>query len=55
VNQLLAETDRLDAAAIALSAEGLRPEPRPLLDAAVQALTDLAARRLPDFPARRPE
>lgn len=41
----LAKTDRLDAAAIALFAERVRPEPRPLLDAAAQALAELVARR----------
>jgi transposase len=41
----LAKTDRLDAQAIALFAERVRPEPRPLLDAAAQALAELVARR----------
>jgi transposase len=41
----LAKTDRLDAAVIALFAERVRPEPRPLLDAAAQALAELVARR----------
>jgi transposase len=41
----LAKTDRLDAAAIALFAERVRPEPRPVPDAAAQALAELVARR----------
>jgi transposase len=41
----LAKTDRLDAQAIALFAERIRPEPRPLLDATAQALAELVARR----------
>lgn len=41
----LAKTDRLDAEVIALFAERVRPEPRPLLDAAAQALAELVARR----------
>jgi transposase len=41
----LAKTGRLDAAAIALFAERVRPEPRPLPDAAAQALAELVARR----------
>jgi transposase len=41
----LAKTDRLDAEAIARFAEATRPEPRPLDDAASQALKALVARR----------
>ena len=41
----LAKTDALDAEVIALFAERIRPEPRPLADAASQALADLVARR----------
>ncbi len=41
----LAKTDRLDAEATALSAERVRPEPRPLPDAEAAALAGLAARR----------
>ena len=41
----LAKTDRLDAAAIALFGERVRPEPRPLPDAATQTLAELVARR----------
>jgi transposase len=41
----LAKTDRLDAEAIALFAERVRPEPRPLADAEAQALGELVARR----------
>jgi len=41
----LAKTDRLDAAAIALFAERVRPVPRPVPDAAAQALDELVARR----------
>jgi transposase len=41
----LAKTDRLDAEAIARFAEAIRPEPRPLPDAAVRALAELVARR----------
>jgi len=41
----LAKTDRLDAEAIALFAERIRPEPRPLPDEQAQALAELVARR----------
>ena len=41
----LAKTDRLDAEAIARFAERVRPEPRPLPDAAARALGELVARR----------
>ena len=41
----LAKTDRLDAQVIALFAERIRPEPRPLADADSQSLTELIARR----------
>ena len=41
----LAKTDRLDAEAIALFAERVRPEPRPLPDADARALAELVARR----------
>jgi transposase len=41
----LAKTDRIDAAMIASFADKVRPEPRPLADAARQALIDLVARR----------
>jgi transposase len=41
----LAKTDRLDAAAIALFAERVRPTPRPVPDAAAQALAELVSRR----------
>ena len=41
----LAKTDRLDAEAIARCAEAIRPEPRPLPDAAARALGELVARR----------
>jgi transposase len=41
----LAKTDRADAAALALFAERIRPEPRSLPDAAAQALMELVARR----------
>lgn len=41
----LAKTDRIDAALIALFAERIRPEPRPLPDAQAQALAELVARR----------
>jgi transposase len=41
----LAKTDRLDAEAIARFAEAVRPEPRPLPDAAAQMLAGLVARR----------
>jgi transposase len=41
----LAKTDRLDADILALFAERVRPEPRPLPDAAAHALTGLLARR----------
>lgn len=42
---LLAKTDRLDARAIALFAERMRPEPRPLKDEQAQELEELLARR----------
>lgn len=41
----LAKTDTLDAQAIALFAERIRPEPRPLADAESQTLGELIARR----------
>jgi transposase len=41
----LAKTDRLDAEAIALFAERVRPEPRPVPDEDAQALAELVARR----------
>ncbi len=41
----LAKTDRLDAAAIAGFAAAIKPNPRPLPDAARQQLIDLVARR----------
>ncbi len=41
----LAKTDRIDAALLALSAERIRPEPRPMPDAQAQALAELVARR----------
>jgi len=41
----LAKTDVLDAQVIALFAERIRPEPRPLADADSQSLTELIARR----------
>ena len=41
----LAKTDRLDAQIIARFAEAMRPEPRPVPDAAAQALGELVARR----------
>jgi transposase len=41
----LAKTDRIDAAVLALFAERVRPEPRPLADEAAQALDALLARR----------
>jgi transposase len=41
----LAKTDALDAQVIALFAERIRPEPRPLADADSQALAELTARR----------
>lgn len=41
----LAKTDALDAALLALFAERVRPEPRPLADAESQALAELVARR----------
>jgi len=41
----LAKTDVLDAAVLALFAEKLRPEPRPLPDAQARELTDLVQRR----------
>lgn len=42
---VLAKTDTLDAAVLALFAERIRPEPRPLPDPALSALTALVARR----------
>jgi len=41
----LAKTDALDAQTIALFAERIRPEPRPLADAQAQRLAELVARR----------
>lgn len=41
----LAKTDRIDAALLALFAERIRPEPRPMPDAQSQALAELVARR----------
>jgi transposase len=41
----LAKTDALDAAIIALFAERLRPEPRPVAEAEASALAELVARR----------
>lgn len=41
----LAKTDRLDALAIARFAEAVRPQPRPLPDAAARRLGELVARR----------
>ncbi len=41
----LAKTDALDAAAIALFAERVRPEPRPVPDEQARALGELVARR----------
>lgn len=41
----LAKTDRLDAQIIARFAEAMRPEPRPVPDAAAQVLGELVARR----------
>jgi len=41
----LAKTDALDAQAIALFAERVRPEPRPIANAESQILTELIARR----------
>ena len=41
----LAKTDALDAEAIALFAERVRPEPRPVADEEAQALRELVARR----------
>jgi len=41
----LAKTDALDAQVIALFAERIRPEPRPVADADSQALAELVARR----------
>lgn len=41
----LAKTDRLDAEVIALFAERVRPEPRPIASAEAQALGELVARR----------
>lgn len=40
-----AKTDALDAAALAHFAEAVRPDPRPVPDAAARALADLLARR----------
>ena len=41
----LAKTDTLDAETIALFAERVRPEPRPIADAEAQTLAELVARR----------
>jgi transposase len=41
----LAKTDALDAEIIALFAERIRPEPRPIADGQAQALAELVARR----------
>ena len=41
----LAKTDTLDAQTIALFAERVRPEPRPIADAEAQTLAELVARR----------
>ena len=41
----LAKTDRIDAALLALFADRIRPEPRPMPDAQAQALAELVARR----------
>ena len=41
----LAKTDRIDAALLALFAERIRPEPRPMPDAQGRALAELVARR----------
>jgi transposase len=41
----LAKTDRLDAEVIALFADRVRPEPRPIADEQAQALGDLVGRR----------
>jgi transposase len=41
----LAKTDALDAEIIALFAERIRPEPRPVAEAEAQALAELVARR----------
>lgn len=41
----LAKTDALDARVIALFAERIRPEPRPVADAQAQTLAELVARR----------
>lgn len=41
----LAKTDALDVHAIALFAERIRPEPRPVADADAQALAELVGRR----------
>ncbi len=41
----LAKTDALDAEVIALFAERIRPEPRPVADRAARALAELVARR----------
>ena len=41
----LAKTDRIDAALLALFGERVRPEPRPLKDAAAEALDALLTRR----------
>ncbi len=41
----LAKTDALDAAIIALFAERIRPEPRPVAEAEAQALAELVGRR----------
>jgi transposase len=41
----LAKTDRLDAEAIAIFAERVRPDPKPVPDADARALAELVARR----------
>ncbi len=41
----LAKTDRIDTATLALFAERVRPEPRPLPDEAARTLDGLLARR----------
>ena len=45
----LAKTDRIDAAVLAHFAAALRPEPRPLPDAATQLLDALVTRESPPF------
>lgn len=51
----LAKTDTIDAAVLAQFAEAIRPEPRPLPDAATQALTALLTRRRPLIDMRTAE